>query len=126
MKIEQAREAALRLLRPFGVTDQTRIEFYAEFFAQLKDEMILYDAITGVIATHTSGFPPTIGQVNEAYASERRRASQPALPEPELTDEQRKENIRKAHILVEHAAGHMDLDEALQEIAEGGDHVEAQ
>jgi hypothetical protein len=108
------------LFRPFKEKDPDRIDAYVDALVDLQDMETALIAVKGVLAAHTGGWLPTIGQVREAYLVERRRAreAQPALPEPQLTPEQRAENIRRSNILIEHAAGNLDMDAALQELVE--------
>jgi hypothetical protein len=117
--LHEAREEAVRLLRPFGVSDQYRIESYAEIFSELHDAQVLHATVGTVLRSHAESWPPSIGQIVEAYRLEVRRSRDetPALGEPDLTAEQRRENVRKARVLLEQVEGELDLDDALREVA---------
>jgi hypothetical protein len=99
----EAHVVAEALFRPYGVKDLDRIDAYVDYLVELKDMEIALRAVRGVNMTHTGGWPPTIGQVTEAYTIEARRAREavPQLREPEMTEEERRENLRMAQDLVE-------------------------
>ena len=118
MTLDEARAIAVKLLRPFGVTDKHRVEGYAQVFARdLRDSDLLNEAVGTVLREHTGGFPPAPGAVVTAYreARHRRAADTPALPEPQLTEEQRAANIERMRKLQAMVAGELDMEGVLDD-----------
>lgn len=63
---------------------------------------------------------PPLSILLDEYQRHVDKHAPPALPEPELTPEQVKDNLRKARVLLAQVEGNISLDEALQEVVRDG------
>lgn len=79
-------------------TDATLV-VYIEALKPLPRVGALRDAIDSLIRTER--FIPSIAALREEYRRFADRHAPPGLPEPEISDEQRRENLRKIRELAE-------------------------
>lgn len=117
-------EAAVTLLFA-AYPDRHRSHDTKEVYARHLQRLASYERTATVIdglVSHSSWLPP-ISVIEEAYRAHIRSHPQPALPEPELTEAERREGLRRIRALTEMLEGHIDLDEALKEVASEAMHV---
>jgi hypothetical protein len=88
---------------------------YVEHVEKLNDHQTALAVVASLESS--ASWLPTIATVEESYREYRRAHPLPALPEPELTPQERSENVRKMHVLLDQIEGHVDMDEALKEVA---------
>jgi adenine-specific DNA methylase len=98
-----AQIARLQAAYPKPQPDST-LAFYAEELTKLDSPAVLAAAVQKVIETERLW--PSIATLRAAYFQERKLAQhqRPALPEPELTREQRDENLRRLRELARRSA----------------------
>lgn len=100
MKRSEAAAEIQRLFAAFPreVQDAT-LAVYIEALAKLRSPGALREAVTALIETER--WLPTIAAVREEYQRHVDKHMPRALPEPDLTPEQKRENARRARELVE-------------------------
>ena len=105
----KALTAKLAAAYPRDWVGQATYEVYAEMIGELKNPVQALEAVNGLIR-EGNRLPP-VAQVRDAYRRLADKYAAPALPEPELTEAQRQENVRMARELLDHVTrGVPDVD----------------